>query len=1089
MAEQVPRPKDTVEIARLLQQLTSDLSQVLDTDWALTSILRHGCTFLDAFGGVAIATDSRGEPAHRLAHSAPARPSDQFLVAFEQPMKAGLFDLSGPPVVIEEMDESRPGFSSLLDAGVRACLVQPLVHRGERRGAIAFFFDQPRHLTPEEIVWSSVVTGYAAFALENSRLFETALRQATELGVFHETAGALADQRDLSILLRLIIERAMALLGCHAGAIYLANDDERKVRVVAQVGVAEAALESELDYGCGCAGQVAASHDTVIVGGPAPGGTSDGTPPRRMTQTLGVPMVWRQGLIGVLVLISDGATRGFYETELRLAKLVAYQAANALGIANLVELERGQRRMAEALEGASRSISSEIDLDEVLDRILEQVMHAFPCEAANLQAREGDLIRVIRARGYERYGVSAREMLSTSFRAGQVETTKHLVDGHVFVISDTAKSPDWQTFPRLEWIRSWAGVPVRFGDETLGFINLDSSEPGAFDHIAIGHLMAFGAHAAIALHNARLFQRLSDQHHRLLQVYEAGHRLSGSLAPEEIITSLLQAALEASGGTWAALFPDKGESGAHTAPAQWASAPGLQGTAPDPAEAEPVLRKALTEERPQIVAQGPSAGHAALAAFPVAAGASRFGAVVIWIREEIRDPSGWLDMLAAIGQEAGLALANSDQYRQVQRRLAEMTLLQRVVGSIALQLEVDAVLSEVTEQLHTQLGFPAVHLFRRTGEELALTKFAGPRPLIDRTSLERGIVGRVARTGSPALVEDVRRDPDYVASLVGTRAALAVPIRQGHEVIGVISIETSDPEQITQGALELMTLLADQVSIALQNAALYEQVTRDVETLEARVRERTALLEKAVEQAQTAERAKTQFVADVSHELRTPLTNIGLYLDLLELGTHERWGDYMATLRRETARLAGLIEQLLAISQLDTGQIQLKVQPVDVNALMRVLIGDRERLITAKGLTLDLRAEPALPMAKGDPRYIMQVLANLLTNAMNYTPTGGKITLTTQRRQWRQRPWVTLSVADTGPGIPPEEQRKIFDRFYRGLAGRASGVAGTGLGLPICKEIIDRHGGRIELHSRVGQGALFTVWLPAADGAPVSPLS
>ena len=135
-------------------------------------------------------------------------------------------------------------------------------------------------------------------------------------------------------------------------------------------------------------------------------------------------------------------------------------------------------------------------------------------------------------------------------------------------------------------------------------------------------------------------------------------------------------------------------------------------------------------------------------------------------------------------------------------------------------------------------------------------------------------------------------------------------------------------------------------------------------------------------------------------------------------------------------------------------------------------------MIGKKGIDLQVKTAENLPLTLVDPQLIIQALTNLLTNAMNYTPSGGGIVIETRRRLWKKQPWVTLEVRDTGPGISESEKKRIFDRFYRGLTGRASGIPGTGLGLPISKEIIERHGGRITVESKIGEGAAFVVWLP-----------
>ncbi|MBF8255270.1 MAG: hypothetical protein HW375_177 [Anaerolineales bacterium] len=230
------------------------------------------------------------------------------------------------------------------------------------------------------------------------------------------------------------------------------------------------------------------------------------------------------------------------------------------------------------------------------------------------------------------------------------------------------------------------------------------------------------------------------------------------------------------------------------------------------------------------------------------------------------------------------------------------------------------------------------------------------------------------------------------------------------------------------------------------------------------------------------ERLKSQFVSDVSHELRTPLTNIRLYLDLLR-GTTDRTKTerYLDTLSRESDRLAYLIDDLLSLSRLDAGAVTPDLRAVDINRLLGSLVDDRRALATKRGLELTLEWDPTLPLARGDERLLSQVFTNLLTNAMNYTPDQGHVTVRTRTEDGTGGPWVAAVVSDNGPGIPAEEQPMIFRRFFRGRASRATGAAGTGLGLAICRDIIDLHGGRITLESEgiPGKGACFTVWLPA----------
>jgi signal transduction histidine kinase len=815
---------------------------------------------------------------------------------------------------------------------------------------------------------------------------------------------------------------------------------------------------------------------------------SPATPPDLIRQVLGLdgvqrflalPIVWQQDILGVLLLASCGPLAPQEDSHLRLARIVSYQAASALGISRLVESEREQRSLAEALELASLSISRRLDLDQVLDGILEQVMRVFPCDAANFMTLQGDRSHITRSLGYGAFGLSQDFLQGATLSTSAHATLARMIDGKTMVVEDTHKDPAWIRRGGLEWIRSWAGAPVQFGDTLLGFLNLDSSRPGMFNAQTERRLAAFAAHAASAIHNARTYLDLQVQHQRLEQVHQIGNAIAGTLSPDQIEHELMRGLQRAAPARHIAAYRCEGPARALACSAFAHTEPFPERTAAWARGSE--LARQSVEAGRVLLHRELSAGEAIpVLTVPLAAAGRTYGAIALWM-----DPGGesdhpLMDALAAIGQQAGLALANADRHAQVQRRLAEMTLLQKVVGAVARRLEVDAVLTEVTEQLHTSLGFPAVQFFLRQGNEVVLTRVSGPTPVADRAPLDRGIVGRVVRTGQPAFVPDVRADPDYLAGLVGTRAEMCVPVVLGEEVTGAINIETSDPEQLDPGVLELLGMLADQLSIALHNATLYEQIRTDVVTLESRVRERTRQLEHALERAQEAERAKALFVADVSHELRTPLTNIGLYLDLLEIGTEERRASYMATLRRETERLGVLIEQLLTISNLDAQQSRIDARPVDLNELTQVLLGDRERLIRSRGLLLETDLQPDLPPVLADSQLLMQVMTNLLSNATQYTPSGGTITIRTTTGTCGGGPAAGFSVRDTGPGVSLAEQERIFDRFYRGSAGRASGAAGTGLGLAIAREVMGQHHGEITLTSTPGQGAEFTAWVPLA---------
>jgi PAS domain S-box-containing protein len=239
-------------------------------------------------------------------------------------------------------------------------------------------------------------------------------------------------------------------------------------------------------------------------------------------------------------------------------------------------------------------------------------------------------------------------------------------------------------------------------------------------------------------------------------------------------------------------------------------------------------------------------------------------------------------------------------------------------------------------------------------------------------------------------------------------------------------------------------------------------------------------LKMAYKHLQALDRLKDEFVSNVSHELRTPITNIKLHLDLLVANPNKAEA-YLATLQRETGRLERIIEDLLYLSRLDQDKMEMWIISIDCNALADQYVVDRQPLAERNGQTLTFVGHEGLPFVQGDVGLLGQALSILLTNALNYTPRGGQVVVSTHLREKARERWVGFRVSDTGPGIAPDEQKQLFERFFRGKMGRESGVPGTGLGLAIVREIAERHGGMVEVVSEgvPGKGAAFSVWLPA----------
>jgi signal transduction histidine kinase len=226
------------------------------------------------------------------------------------------------------------------------------------------------------------------------------------------------------------------------------------------------------------------------------------------------------------------------------------------------------------------------------------------------------------------------------------------------------------------------------------------------------------------------------------------------------------------------------------------------------------------------------------------------------------------------------------------------------------------------------------------------------------------------------------------------------------------------------------------------------------------------------------ERMRDAFVATVSHELRTPLTSISGFIEMLEdeeQGLGEAGRTYVDVIRRSAERLHQLVEDLLLVAQIEAQRVDLRHEPLDLVAVAHHSVEAVRPWASEKRVRLEMDSG-VVPTILGDERRIGQVLDNLLSNAVKFSRDGGSVRLELRGDET----WARIIVADTGIGIPLEEQGHVFSRFYRAQAASDLAVPGTGLGLAITRALVDQHGGTIDLESREGEGTRVTVTLPAA---------
>lgn len=243
-------------------------------------------------------------------------------------------------------------------------------------------------------------------------------------------------------------------------------------------------------------------------------------------------------------------------------------------------------------------------------------------------------------------------------------------------------------------------------------------------------------------------------------------------------------------------------------------------------------------------------------------------------------------------------------------------------------------------------------------------------------------------------------------------------------------------------------------------------------------------LEEAKARAEAASHFKTQMLAMVSHELRTPLAAIKGYtttmLDYYHRLSEAQHREFLEVIDEETDLLTDMVTDLLDLSCLEAGRFALRREPTDIGLLLHKLVN---RLgLTHAQPTLDLDVEAGLPLLEADPHRLQQVFRNLLNNALRYTPDNGTITI----RASQEADHLLVSLSDTGPDIPPEEQERIFEPFQRGSLpnGYQPATSRAGLGLSICRRLVDAHGGSITVESQPGSGTTFYVRLPIRAPQP-----
>jgi len=448
-----------------------------------------------------------------------------------------------------------------------------------------------------------------------------------------------------------------------------------------------------------------------------------------------------------------------------------------------------------------------------------------------------------------------------------------------------------------------------------------------------------------------------------------------------------------------------------------------------------------------------------------------------------RDGSGRVTHAVVVSHDI---TAQKHAEQAIEKRAQQMTVLNTIGRRVNASLDPQAVVQALMDSLSQSMDAGLVALFLVEQDELVFkARYSGSDrqpPDVPQMDAARALSLEARRKGRTVFGR--HRPPEGPEQPFGPAAALvlaAIPLTKAGRVFGVLCLghEGQRDWEAQAGFLET---LAGEVAIGLDNALLHAQIQAHAAELEMRVAERTARLAAAMEKAKESDRLKSAFLAAMSHELRTPLNSIigftGILLQGLVGDLNPEQTKQLGMVNHSAQHLLSLINDVLDISKIEAGQLQLVNAPFDMGQVIDKMIQTARPLADKKAIGLQFKAAPEVGRVLGDRRRVEQILLNLLSNAIKFTD-AGHVTVDCRMADGG----LETAVSDTGIGIREEDFGKLFNAFQQLETGLTRRFEGTGLGLSICKKLVELMGGAIRVHSRPGQGSTFTFTLPPAARA------
>jgi PAS domain S-box-containing protein len=931
------------------------------------------------------------------------------------------------------------------------------VHEGRRR----------RQFSAEEIDVLQTIAGQATISLQNARLYDETQLRLSELTAINQISQSITTTIDLGELINRLPEQLAAFVDTKN--MYLALFDPAGDQVEFPMAY-ENGEPVELPAGkpAGLTGFILSTKQPLLLVG-------EDVPARLETlgaqlygvfdaaSYLGVPLLVGERVVGVLAVQSPDLPYAYTVEDVRLLTTVAAQVAAAIENSRLyTETRQRSADLARLLAYSSR-IANELDEAKLLEATFSEVQQAFGAELVAVISRmpEGEWCAEFQENGVQQK-VNSYFMQTGNLHLQVVESSHPLsaTAGEGGFVSN--RDFGFEAHVQGE---GWVGVPLTARGETFGVLSLAGSRVHRFGEDQLVLLSQVGNQLGTALDSARLFtqvqnyaaeleervqertRQLAYEHSRTETLLRIITELSASLDMDIVLNRTLNLINEIVGAEQSTiLLVEAGEqvllrraSVGYTRPTPeggeaLAMRPdeGLSGWVIKRHEAA-LVADVLVDDRWVQVGKTPTE-HRSVMAVPLLVGEEVLGVLMLFHRLPDQFSTDHLDLVQATAKQIAVAINNSKLYRLIRdqaERLGDMLRTQHVEMTRS-----QAILEAVADGVLVTDSLGQITLFNASAERILQLK----RNQVQGRPLESfiGLFGKAARSWMDTIHTWSRQSSSYQAGEVYSER---IEMEDGR----VVSVHLS-PVHLR--------------SEFLGTVSIFRDVTHEVEL----------------------SRLKSEFVANVSHELRTPMTSIKGYVDILLMGATgdltEQQRTFLNVVKSNTERLVVLVNDLLEVSRLEAGKVNLVLEPIDLRHMVEeVALEMRQRSVREnRPMNIHVKAAPALERALADPDRIRQVIENLVDNAYHYTPANGDITI----RLGDEDNGIRVDIQDTGIGIPLSEQEQVFERFYRGEDPLVLETPGTGLGLSVVKTLVEMHQGRIWLYSSgvPGEGSTFSFVIP-----------